>query len=258
MTKHGTIPQQMCTGKVALEAGVVKALMCAASQAIPTELRAETAEWWNHLGRGKVLADAIGDTIHRPPTLANKLVHWRRFYVSVFDLDMPDVTAGKAKLDCDQLADDYVIIGDDAGTAISANKLWRKFPNIFSAESHLLFRSSGHGAWQLFRNVSPQHHAYNWHLVQMRPRDNRATDFECPNEDEQGILFRELFVQQLFCYWSGQPLVENRWLYSEGSRTAIGTVPAIMWSKSKMFIGSFPRKTIRRNVEYYGHMCSLD
>lgn len=248
MTKHGNIPQSTSPqANVPLEGGLVKTLIDAAVRAVPTQLQPETAKWWatdTNRKRSDVLAEAVRDTVYRPPTLRNKLESWRRFYATVFDyeLELPAIALDNSDNSVgNDLAEGYVIVDTSCLVPIKILQVRKKFPQIFCQSSGLIF----HGTMEPIRPVGVFRNfpLYVTRIVPLK----EGSYFEL-GTDEGDVTFNELLIQQLYMYWSGGTLTEG-WLYANGSRVSgRDLVPAIMWDQRKIFVETSPRNTIKKNL----------
>jgi hypothetical protein len=240
MKEHERIPQDR--KMLQLSPGLMKTLITTATEAIPTELPERHLRWLTEgHGRHRVIAEAIGNALYRPPTLKNTLPQWRRFYALLFNCEMP-------KLDdsiCDEFAAGFVIVGRSLWTNLEILSLAERLPGVFcqgftkeveSLASIITLREQ--------RN-------FPWYIMGLGERDYKDNSFEYPphGQQEAGVSFHEVLVQQLFEFISGRPL-SHKWLYANGSRTKDDLVPGLIGKDGKIAVGYFKRGSIHYNVEH--------
>lgn len=227
------------TANVPLDAARLKNLMLTAAEAIPTKLPPGMACWWEKQpSRPPALTKAIGDVIHHPPILRDMVESWRRFYAMMFNSKIPNINEKTWNLD--QLADGFILVCKSLVRPESIFRLWCNSPAIFNPDNTTTML---HINWQ---DVG-KNRDYLWYLICIEPITSRG-HFE-HGEDESGILFEELFLQQLYEYWLGKPLSRS-WLYADGSRVEGDLVPAIRWADNKMVVQTFHRRSIKKNMWY--------
>ncbi|MDD5050633.1 MAG: hypothetical protein PHV93_02735 [Candidatus Pacebacteria bacterium] len=232
MSTHGENRSAVSQRGGTLTARSIKLLNTALAGSVPLNLSEKTASWWvEDTGGKECLADEVQKVLFHPPTVANEVAHWVRFYK--FLLQRQVAFPGLEKHSCNAKNSIFIPeVKNQTRFEADLQECCKKFfPMTYKPEP-----TQGTLGGNRFREGKT-------YMIQVDQKESDAWPASMTEGHE--VTLTELLARELYFYFRGIRRPKECSMYAMGSWVADNRVPALRWTTHGLRLEFFQRSALK-------------